>query len=100
MSNSITIFYPSKESAAIYVDYAIEVLGKRQSINCIVLDKGAPRPGWLHVRKFNIDSLKRPNGYMQVFDHANNNTNTDTSLFIAQVYKEIMELEKLVICEE
>lgn len=100
MSNSITVFYPCKESAAIHLNYAIELIGKRQTINCNIVNEGASQsPVWLQLKKFSIPSLKEKKGFLPVYEQANNNTNIDTSLFIDFVYRKIMGLEKLVIFE-
>lgn len=99
MSNSITVFYPGKESAAIHLNYAIELIGKRQTINCSIVNEGISQPVWLQVKKFSIPSLKEGRGFLPVFEQANNNTNVDTSLFIDFVYRKIMGLEKMVIFE-
>lgn len=98
MNNSITVNFPSHESA-IQLDYVIELIGKRQTINCSIVDNGVAKPSWLHVKKFSIPSLKESRGYLPVYEDANNNTNMDTSLFIDFVYRKIMSLEKLVIFE-
>lgn len=99
MSNSITIFYPHKESAAIHLSYAIELIGERQTINCSVVDEGVAQPLWLQVKKFSIPSLKEGKAYQPVFEQANNNANMDTSLFIDFVYRKIMGVEKMAIFE-
>ena len=98
MSHSITISYPSSGTDSITLDYFIELTGVHQLITCNVVNKNLPY--WLQVRKFIIPSLKKKNGYVPIFSEANNNTNRDTSLFIDEAYKNIMEEQDLKIYSE
>jgi hypothetical protein len=73
----------------------MEALANILTITCSVDIKSAPQ--WLQMRKFDITSRQDGKVYIPLFNALNNEKNTDTVLFIDQVYTDIMRMEKLVV---
>jgi len=95
MSRSITINCSDNVPAQIQLLYSIETLENLQTISCSVNEKHFPI--WLQLRKFEMQSLKEKSGYTPLYNEVNNSKNMATSLFIDQVYTDIMLAEKLVV---
>lgn len=93
------IMSPFDVLTGIKVNYNLELTGDLHLINCTIATADRPLPVWLNVKKFSIPSLKEGDSYVAIFDNTNNNTNRHTSLFIDQVYRNIMAEERLVVRE-
>jgi hypothetical protein len=92
MSKFITVSAPTDTTLPIQLAYSIAVVANIQTISCSISEPHHPQ--WLQMRKFDLLSMKEKNGYVPLFNELNSSKNMATSLFIDQVYSDIMLAEK------
>jgi hypothetical protein len=99
MQKNISVLFQLHGSdLPVVISYNINMSGDIQTISCVV-DNSEHR-NWLQLNKFELRSQLAEGMYVALYNEAMQKKNIATTLFIDQVYSDIMHYEKKQMSEE
>jgi hypothetical protein len=96
--NISVLFQLNGSDLPVVITYNINMLGDIQTISCHV--DNTEHRNWLQLNKFEMKSQLSDGMYVALFNEAVQKKNIATTLFIDQVYSDIMHREKMQMSEE